>query len=151
MPRVPHQLAHRQTDAALATIDRWRLQRLRLRKQLLKLMCSHMSWATLNEQETCLEELCGDLIDYISIGHFEVYNGLLRKRSGINPDLRTLVDYLYRCIGSSTDLVLDFNATCERANALIEIDDVADALGKLTRSLLVRFAIEEQLLELTTD
>jgi regulator of sigma D len=151
MPPVPLQLARCLTDNESILIERWRTQRHSLRKQLLKLMCNHLSSATLNDQEACLEKLCCDLINYISIGHGEIYDGLLRRQSRSTVELRTLTAYLYRCIGSSTDLVLDFNAYCERANIFVKSNEVVEALGKLTRSLLVRFAIEEQLLELTTE
>lgn len=150
MPPVAHQLAHHQLDNEFILINRWRLQRMGLRKHLLQLMCSRLSSTTNNEQEACLESLCGELIDYISTGHFEVYGGLMRRQSRPNNELRILIAYLYRCIGASTDLVLEFNTNCERANLLVGGNQMTEALGKLTRSLLVRFALEEQMLELTT-
>ena len=150
MLSVPHQPTHSQPDNKSALIERWRLQRLGLRRQLLQLICSRLSSATQDEQETCLENLCGELLDYISTGHFEVYTGLLRSQARYNQELRILIAYLYRCIGSSTDLVLDFNASCERSNVFIGSNQMTEALSRLTRSLLVRFALEEQMLELTT-
>ena len=155
MPPVPHQVARQlvqqQPGNETTLINRWRLQRLGLRKHLLQLMCSRLSSATNKEQEACLESLCGELIDYISTGHFEVYSDLMRRQSRSNTELRILIAYLYRCIGASTDLVLDFNTSCERANVVVGSNQMTEALGKLTRSLLVRFALEEQMLELTTD
>jgi regulator of sigma D len=73
----------------------------------------------------------------------------MRRQSRSNRELRFLIAYLYRCIGASTDLVLEFNASCERANVCVRGHQMTEALGKLTRSLLVRFALEEQMLELT--
>ncbi len=150
MSPVPHEFAHNQFDNTSTLIGRWRLQRLALRKQLLQLICSQLTSATRHEQEVRLETLCGELIDYISIGHFEIYSGLMRRHSKANHELQTLTNYLYRCIGSSTDLVLDFNTTCERSAVFAGSKQMSEALGKLTRSLLVRFALEEQMLELTT-
>lgn len=129
-------------------IGRWQLQRLTLRKQLLQMICSQLSSVTPTIQEACLENLCGELIDYISIGHFEIYGNLMRRHAKAGHEFQILSSYLYRCICSSTDLVLDFNTTCERSNVFIGSRQMSEALGKLTRSLLVRFALEEQLLEL---
>jgi regulator of sigma D len=151
MPSVQHNSAQHQQGDENSLISRWRLQRLGLRRHLLHLMCSQLSSAAHNEQEACLESLCGELLDYISIGHFGVYNELMRRQSSSNQELQILVAYLYRCIGSSTDLVLAFNANCERANVFACSNQMSEALSKLTRSLLVRFALEEQMVELTTD
>jgi regulator of sigma D len=148
---VPPQLARRRSDNEVPLIARWRLQRTGLRKHLLQLMCSQLSSAAKSEQEACLEHLCGELLDYISIGHFEVYNELMRRPSGAKQELQILLAYLFRCIGSSTDLVLDFNASCERADVFVCSNQMTEALTKLTRSLLVRFALEEQMLELSTE
>ena len=156
MPPVPYlsvrhlPVSHKQPDNEAILIDRWRLQRLDLRKHLLQMMRSHLSSATHNERETTLENLCSELIDYISTGHFEVYGGLMRRQSRSNHELRILIAYLHRCIGSSTDLVLEFNESCERDNVFVGSNQMTEALGKLTRSLLVRFALEEQMLELTS-
>jgi regulator of sigma D len=150
MAPVPHGFAHDQFDDPSTLIGRWRLQRLALRKQLLQLICSQLTSATRHEQETSLENLCGELIDYISIGHFEIYSNLMRRNSRANRELQILTNYLYRCIGSSTDLVLEFNTSCERSPVFIGSKQMSESIGKLTRSLLVRFALEEQMLELTT-
>ncbi len=150
MTPVPHGFARSQFDDTSTLIGRWRLQRLALRKQLLQLICSQLTSATRQEQEVSLENLCGELIDYISIGHFEIYSNLMRKHSKANQELQILASYLYRCIGSSTDLVLDFNTSCERSSVFIGSKQMSESLGKLTRSLLVRFALEEQMLELAT-
>lgn len=151
MPPVPHGFAQHQLDSSSGLIYRWRLQRLALRKQLLQLISSRLISTTLEEQQTCLENFRGELIDYISIGHFEIYSSLMRRHSSANHELRMLTSYLYRCIGSSTDLVLHFNATCERSGLFIGSRQMSEAIGRLTRSLLVRFALEEQMLELATD
>ena len=150
MPPVAAQLAHVECDNETTLINRWRLQRVDLRRHLLQLMCTRLSSASQHEQEACLESLCTELIDYISTGHFEVYNSLMRRQANSNHELRILIAYLYRCIGSSTDLVLEFNSVCERANVFVRSNQMTEALGKLTRSLLVRFALEEQMIELTT-
>jgi regulator of sigma D len=150
MAPVPHGFVHSQFDDTSTLIGRWRLQRQALRKQLLQLICSQLTSATRQEQEMSLENLCGELIDYISIGHFEIYSSLMRKHARTNHELQILMSYLYRCIGSSTDLVLDFNTSCERSHLFIGSKQMSESIAKLTRSLLVRFALEEQMLELTT-
>ncbi|MES2624986.1 MAG: Rsd/AlgQ family anti-sigma factor [Pseudomonadota bacterium] len=150
MAPVPHHSSDNNLDASLGLIARWRSQRLGLRKHLLQLMCARLSSSTPMEQEVCLENLCVELIDYISIGHFEIYGSLMRRQSRSNQELGCLIAYLHRCIGSSTDLALAFNESCECPDILLASDQMTEALTKLTRSLLVRFALEEQMLELTT-
>jgi regulator of sigma D len=150
MAPVPHALAHDDLIGASPLIGRWRLQRLTLRKQLLQLICSQLASASRDEQETYLENLCDELIDYISIGHFEIYSSLMRRHAKAKHEMQMLTRYLHRCIGSSTDLVLDFNTSCERATVVVGSKQMSEALDKLMRSLLVRFALEEQMLELAT-
>ena len=151
MAPVTHTVAHDDLISASPLIGRWRLQRQTLRKQLLQLICSQLTSATLEEQEICLKNLCDELIDYISIGHFEIYSNLMCRHAKAKREIRILTSYLYRCIGRSTDLVLDFNTSCERSTVCVGSKRMSEVLGKLTRSLLVRFALEEQMLELATD
>jgi regulator of sigma D len=148
MSSFAHGFPRTRFDDTSTVIGRWRLQRLALRKQLLQLICSQLTPATRQELEGWLENLCAELIDYISIGHFEIYGDLMRRHAKANQELRVLTGYLYHSIGTSTDLILDFNLSCERSTVLIGSKQMSEAIARLTRSLLVRFALEEQLLEL---
>jgi len=151
MTPAPQSFSYDHFDSSVIPIDRWRLQRLALRKQLLQLMSSPLTAATLEQQQARLENFCGELIDYISTGHFEIYSNLMRRHANASEELRTLTSYLYRCIGSSTDLVLQFNTTCEQSNVSIGSRQMSESIARLTRSLMVRFALEEQMLELATE
>ena len=130
-------------------IDKWRNQRLSLRQNLMQLISCQLLPAAAHEQETFLQSLCIELIDYVSSGHFGVYGTIFRQQAEPDQEMQGLLANLYRSIGCSTDMVLNFNTKYETSKGRAQTGSLSEDLNKLTRSLLVRFALEEQLLELS--
>ena len=141
----------RQTDSGnhAFVVKQWREQRLTLRDELGQLLAAivlPLSGQQLQEQVT---EFCANLLDYVCAGHFVIYHNLLASKPANQPETRLLCRKIQQYIGSSTDQILLFNAYCEdtgrsgRFNSSLE-----QVLGRLTRILLMRFALEEQLMEL---
>lgn len=128
--------------------DRWRLQRVELRRQLLHLLSCELLPVSMEETNT-LASLCTDLIDYVSIGHFEVYGRILRSYT-VAGEYQILLRHILQSIGQTTDAVLAFNERFEKLPASGFNAQLAEDLGKLSRCLLLRFALEEQLLELAS-
>lgn len=128
-------------------VGRWRQQRLRLRDHLAQLLSCQWLPDAADEQSVALGRLCSDLIDYVSTGHFEIYGRVLRGAGLADPAAKNLFRHIFHCIGISTDLVLGFNDRYDYSLLPLPAG-FPDELSRLTRSLLLRFALEEQLLAL---
>ena len=127
-------------------ISHWRLQRLALRDELAELLASTMLDPALGQCHERLTGFCNDLVDYVCSGHFLIYRRLLQQHAACSCDWTELRNEIYRHICSSTDQVLAFNEKFEAASASQSPLSIARDLGRLARGMLVRFALEEQLL-----
>ena len=142
-------------SAFLKTVRRWRMQRSALRRQLLNLFYCEFLPAPQAKQRCALHALCTGLLDYASTGHFEVYELLLRQQQRPDAETILLLGYLMRSIGNSTDALLRFNDryaywpdTGNPAGVSVRL---YEDIRKLSRNLLLRFVLEEQLLELVCN
>ena len=68
------------------------------------------------------------------------------RRLQPDPELHALVQHIFHSIGRSTDTVLGFNDRF--GHELPALRPVRQALLRLSRALHLRFALEEQLLDL---
>lgn len=149
-PRAALQ-AHAQHQACAdldLLISRWRLQRIEVRRLLLLLLSGEVLTFPAPEQAQNLHALCSELVDYISTGHFEVYGHVLPRQLRPDPDLHALLQHLFSSIGKSTDAVLGFNDRYQQARPAALTRAFRQMLMRLSRALLLRFALEEQLLDL---
>ncbi|MGD8175173.1 sigma D regulator [Marinimicrobium sp. ARAG 43.8] len=91
-----------------------------------------------------LRHLCEILVDYISAGHFEVYDQLMREGREFGSD-EALVEAskLFALVDRTTQDILDFN------DKYLETDDL-DALerdlSQLGEALETRFAAEDRMI-----
>ena len=126
-------------------IDRW-LQR---RQELLVDYCELSNISAFDsgnpDHGARLQRLCENLVDYISAGHFEVYQQLIEE--GRAFDDRAALDKangLLAKIHDATQAALDFN------DKYLETDDLetlgADLSG-LGESLAARFEVEDRMIE----
>ena len=127
-------------------IDRW----LHSRQALLVHFCALSEKKEISEGDAEVEEnvrqLCQQLVDYVSAGHFEVYEQLIREGQdfGDKTALEKSRD-LYKQIDSTTDLAVDFN------DKYLETDDLgslARDLSQLGEALETRFSSEDQMIAL---
>ncbi|KAA0876177.1 sigma D regulator [Nitrincola tapanii] len=126
-------------------IDHWLEQRQSLISAFIRLP-EHKLGDELNQK---LAEFCAELIDYMSSGHFEVYEQLLREGNDFQDGSLEIAQALLPGIQPSTDAGLDFN---DRYNGfeqptLREIHEFANDLSRLGEHLEERFEIEDQLIE----
>ncbi len=126
-------------------IDRW----LHERQSLLVLFCS-MTTPKQNESEPeeiqeNLRKFCQILVDYISAGHFEVYQELINEGQAFDDQegLKKAKAH-YKVVDNTTEGILDFNDKYQ------ETDDretlIAD-LSNLGESLETRFEAEDLMIE----
>lgn len=126
-------------------IDQWLEQRQKLIRTLFSLSDCEIG-KPLNEQLTLF---CDLLMDYLSSGHFEVYEQLLLEGSEFDDGSVDKVQDLFPRIQPTTNAALDFN---DRYGAfdnptLREIRDFAEELSKMCETLEDRFELEDELIE----
>jgi len=132
-----------------AIITRWKSQRSAIHDNLDESLYSDHA-LQLEEQDFPIEDFCESLMDYICAGHFEVYEKLLHDSTEQLEAHRELLKDIYESIENTTDLALGFNEKYQgellhsSEDASLPVD-----LARLDNALTIRFALEDQLLELT--
>lgn len=126
-------------------IDRW----LKERQDLLVLFCNLSSQKPDkfdDDTEATLRRFCQITVDYISAGHFEIYEQLVKegKEYGDEAALDKAKVY-YKEIDATTEHILDFNDKYQETD---DLSSVVDDLSKLGESLAGRFEAEDMMIEL---
>lgn len=125
-------------------IDRW----LHARQALLVSFCGLTENREIRDgdahTEEAVRELCQLLMDYVSAGHFEVYEQLMLEGKAFNDDdgLEKSKE-LYRRIDGTTDVAVDFN------DKYLETDDLSSLardLSELGEALETRFTSEDKMI-----
>ena len=99
-----------------------------------------------------LKSFCQLLVDYISAGHFEIYDQLIKEAEAFNENTSTLISHIYPQITETTDIALNFHETydteehCEQALGRIktELSILGEAISK-------RFSLEDELIAVMHD
>lgn len=91
-----------------------------------------------------LEEFCGQLVDYVSAGHFEIYDYVVAAYEAAKGNARQLAERIYPRIKQNTDEALNFHDKYSQADedTLLELDQ---DLGHLGEVLEERFELEDKL------
>ncbi len=125
-------------------IDRW----LNGRQELIVLYCSINGMDQFDDDKRPvsrkLNELCQLLVDYVSAGHFEVYEQLIQEAIDFDDGSIKYAQSMLPAIEKNTSRCLEFNDNCE---ALCNIQKLQDALSTLGETLEERFDLEDQLIE----
>ncbi|GAA5315912.1 MAG: Rsd/AlgQ family anti-sigma factor [Candidatus Pelagadaptatus aseana] len=122
-------------------IDRW----LQERQDMLVQYCQlSESSADANTGER-VQKLCQIMVDYVSAGHFEVYDQLVKEgRDFEDQEALKEASELFGRIDVTTEFALDFN------DKYLETDDletIATDLSKLGEILASRFDAEDRMIE----
>ncbi len=122
-------------------VDRWLLER----KQVLVKFCT-LTDADRDEQTQArtVQELCQLMVDYVSAGHFEVYDQLIKEARDFNDDegLHKAAE-LYKTVDSTTEHLLDFNDKYQETDDLSTLVRDLSALGEQMET---RFEAEDQMI-----
>ena len=132
-------------------VDRW----LHVRKHLLVAYYNLVgikpgkeSFMRLNEKS--LDDFCQGLVDYLSDGHFNIYERIIREMEGTPPYLAA--SKLYPLLEANTQQIMDYyDSTLENA---IDHDNYLEfqrALSDLGEALEERFTLEDKLIALALD
>ncbi|MBQ4862734.1 sigma D regulator [Pseudoalteromonas sp. MMG013] len=132
-----------------SVIDAWLAER----QELLLLYCKIAGFSPYDKNEQALPEqvqiqsFCQILMDYLSAGHFEIYDNIVEACKEKGPESAQLAQALYPKIADTTDLALDFNdkyAEASQESPLVEFDS---DLSKLGETLELRFELEDELID----
>ncbi|EIW8640366.1 MULTISPECIES: sigma D regulator [Klebsiella] len=129
-------------------VDRW----LQVRKHLLVayynlvgLKPGKESFMRLNEK--ALDDFCQSLVDYLSSGHFSIYERIIGEMEGDTPLLAAT--RLYPQLEANTQQMMDYYDTClENAIDHDNYLEIQQALSDIGESLEARFALEDKLIAL---
>lgn len=128
-------------------IDRW----LKERQELLVRYCDLSTETDFSQTEMLRDKfvrLCEVLVDYVSAGHFEVYEQLIQEAREFNDGGLELAAKVYPRIEQTTGVALNFNDRVD--GRLLTEDDVKELfaeLSKLGEVLESRFEMEDFLIE----
>ncbi|MDV3504166.1 sigma D regulator [Marinobacter sp. M-5] len=128
-------------------IDRW----LKERQELLVHYCELSGETDYSQTEALREKfvrLCEVLVDYVSAGHFEIYEQLIQEAREFNDGGLELAAKLYPRISQTTETALNFN---DRLNGQslseAQVRELFAQLSELGEILESRFEMEDYLIE----
>ena len=126
-------------------IDKW----LNERRQLIVALCDLSVNPGSNQEQKAeqFQRFCQILVDYVSVGHFEVYEQLILEAAEYNDGGTELAKKVIPQIDKHTEIALSFN---DRFDDIHKVDDGVQSLMKeldtLGKTLEDRFELEDQLI-----
>lgn len=127
-------------------IDKW----LKERQELIVQLCD-ISVNPGSSEENKVERFqgfCQLLVDYVSVGHFEVYEQLMKEAEEYNDGGIELANKIIPQIQKSTEVALNFN---DQFDDIHKVDDgiagLVAELENLGKTLEERFELEDVLIE----
>ncbi|HEG2198771.1 sigma D regulator [Enterobacter kobei] len=106
------------------------------------------SFMRLNEK--ALDDFCQSLVDYLSDGHFNIYERIIREMEGTTPYLAA--SKLYPLLEANTQQIMDYyDSTLENAIDHDNYLEFQQALSDLGEALEERFTLEDRLIALVLD
>ena len=127
-------------------IDNW----LNERQNMIVLYCSMTGVDHQSDDDRPLQEklrrFCQQLVDYVSAGHFEIYEQLQREALDFgDEEALSQSGKLFPGIQSNTEACLDFNDRSERLGSIPELQKMLSRIGEVLEE---RFSLEDQLIEI---
>lgn len=128
-------------------IDRW----LRGRQELLVQYCDLSGENDFSQTEALKQKFvgfCELLVDYVSTGHFEIYEQLVKEAKEFNDGGLELAEKVYPRIEATTELALNFNDQLDgRILVKKDVEELFEQLSHLGEALESRFEMEDFLIE----
>ena len=118
------------------------------RTQVWNLYCSIAgveSYQSDKPMEEQLQEFCQMLVDYISLGHFGVYQRII-DGSERRKSITQAAERIYPQISQATEAVLSFNEKYQTLTPAMILNQLADDLSILGDQLATRIELEDELI-----
>ncbi|ORM69885.1 anti-RNA polymerase sigma 70 factor [Pantoea wallisii] len=132
-------------------VDSW----LRARRQLLVTYYELIGMKPNKEALTALDEqaldaFCHNLVDYLSTGHFSVYERIISEMEGDSPLIAAA--QIYPSLESNTDRIMQlYDSHLQQAINDENCVDFQQALSEVGEALESRFTLEDKLIQLAWD
>ncbi|WP_100643595.1 sigma D regulator [Alteromonas facilis] len=94
-----------------------------------------------------LEQFCELLMDYVSAGHFEVFDIIASE----DPSGESLRESLYPELMDTTDAALEFNDSYSSVEEIVNPKMFEQSVANLGETLAVRFELEDRLIQHLSD
>ena len=134
-------------------LDRW----LEERQELLVRYCQIASlppydkhWEQLPPAQD-IRAFCEILIDYISAGHFELYDHILEEANAHNQSTAEFGDKIYPQIHTTTETALDFHDTYAEVCDTDTLPNFTRDISSLGEALQTRLELEDQLIQMLAE
>ncbi len=141
--------AQQEWGGSHTVIDSW----LEERQELLVLYCKLIGLSPYERNDHALPEqieiqrFCQILVDYLSAGHFEIYDDIAKACEIKGKQSVALAQSLYPKISESTDIALAFNDKYAEVKKGSLLPDFDEELSKLGETLELRFEYEDELID----
>jgi len=138
------QTAQQRWGGVSDVVDKW----LKERQQTLVSFCELSQM--LDDEDSIntgdsLRNMCQLLVDYVSAGHFEVYDQLVKEGQAFgNEDGLAEARKLFKAVDNTTEHVLDFN---DKYQEVDDLETLSSDLSRLGEVLASRFEAEDQAIE----
>lgn len=96
--------------------------------------------------EAKVKEFCQILVDYISLGHFGMYQRIADGKERRSKVIK-IAEEIYPSIAKTTELAVAFNDKYEKLKDKELINNLAEDLSHLGEQLATRIEMEDQLIE----
>jgi len=98
-----------------------------------------------------LQCFCQDLVDYISEGHFKIYDMVMNKWQSTGFQITDDIHQAYAEIVKTTEPLLNFTDSYAAISEEDELEALDDDLSKVGEILESRFELEDELIQLIID
>lgn len=134
------------------TVDKMIARWLHERQELILLFCAVDGLREFTPKSTPvsvkIRAFCQVLMDYVSAGHFEVYEELMQEADDFEDDYGPLVNSIMPKIQLSTELAVDFNDRHADSDLKTIQPEMARELSALGEKLAERFELEDRLIKI---
>lgn len=129
-------------------IDNWLAERQELLVKYCKLagLPPYDDGAKLLPDVANVNDFCQILIDYLSAGHFEVYNDIVKQCQEHGPQSAKLAEAIYPKITDTTDALVAFNDKYMAMNVSADLSDFDQDLSQIGQTLELRLELEDELI-----
>lgn len=91
-----------------------------------------------------IQDFCQIFVDYIALGHFEIFDRIMKKEER-RKDVLNIISSLYLRIAFTTEVAIEFNDKYESPEQ--SLDHLHEDLTKLSEIMATRIDMEDQLIE----
>ena len=98
------------------------------------------------QQAELLKQFCQLLVDYIALGHFEIYQRVVEGKER-RQAVREVAEQVYPTIAETTDALIDFNDKHDGNDPPENNAEFGTDLSRVGKALSIRIDLEDRLLD----